>query len=1351
MVATPKISFSKLVFLFWNRRPVAIFSVATESIGYPERRVALKVLVPYVLELKKLAIMAELSTLHYPILTDNNWSRWSTQMRVVFRVQKVSSVVEGDSMVDASGKEEQKKDWKEKYDRALGLIHQCVDDANFEKIQDAATAREAWNILVCRHFGGEKVKKVRLQALKRQYEHMEMEDSDKVNEFFSRMRACGDKITDAMIIEKILRSMPVAFDHLFITIEETRDLEKLRIEELQSVFEAHEMRRNGRKKRDDQALKIQHISGDEKKKSNKWKGKSKDMKKWKKGTDDQEEKNSSTDKRNAPRKQYSKEEKKNMECFVCRKKGHLSYECWFNKNNQNKKGQNNEGHVVEEEESESEPINLMVATNTEDTGIAQNIWYVESGCSNHMTYNRNWLMNLDESKKSKVRVADNNTLNVEGTGTVKVKRKNGRGTLSSWGGDAQMEVYDKSKNLILKCARSGNQTFQVRLDVVETLQCLSSVKEDKNWRWHLRFGNLNFKDLQQLSSKEMVSELPKITQPSKECENCLIGKQTRRPFKKQLEPRSKERLKVVHSDVCGPIEPSTVTGNRYFVTFVDKFSRMVWVFFMKQKNEVLEIFNKFKKLTEKESERKIKLLITDGGGEYTSREFESLCQDNGIKHEVIAAYTPEHNGLAERHNRTIMNMARCMLKEKDVVRELWGEAVATAVHVLNRCPTKRLTNRVPHAAWSGKKTSVNHFKIFGSLAFCDVANQKRVKLDDKSKAMVFVGYHSTSAYRLFDLIRKRITISKDVVVLEDESWNWQSNQTSMRKSTTSMQIPLPEEEEEDGVTQTADNTEIADSVTNESRPRRHVVRPSRLTDYEVYSDAGIDEEGDIIHLALIAGSEILDVNKALAQPIWRAAMIEELRSIEKNKTWKLMDLPHGKKSIDLNPDGSVLKHKARLVAKGFLQKEGIDFTEVFAPAARLETIRIVVAIACFREWNLFALDVKSAFLHGCLEEEKGRENQVYKLDKALYGLRQAPRDWNKRTNAFFDSKGFDRCLVEHSLYVKTTKANNVLIVCLYVDDLLLTGSNLKELEEFKQLMQTEFDMTDMGELGYFLGMEFSKTSVGLLMHQRKYVKDILSKFMMDKCNEAETPLEVGKKLRINAEEEGVDGTRYKQLVGSLRFLCNNHPYIMFGVGLLSRFMSNPKKSHMTAAKRMMRYIKGTEDLGIMFQLGQKCEGLKLVGYSYADFGGDEDDKKSTSGSIFFIHGALVSWSSKKQNVIALSSCESEYVAGCHAVCQSIWLSEILKSLKVNTMDCVDLNLDNTSAINLAKNPISHGRSKHIDIKYHFLRDMVNKGKINLKHCRTELQLADIFTKSLNRERFNFLRTRIGVQSLKTLN
>ncbi|WVZ25754.1 hypothetical protein V8G54_004298 [Vigna mungo] len=1192
--------------------------------------------------------------------------------------------------------------WSKEIQQALLIIHQCVDDANFKKIQHAMTAREAWNILVCRHSRGEKVKKVRLQALKRQYEHMEMEDSDKVNEFFSRviavanqMRACGEKLTDAMIMEKILRSMPAAFDHLVITIEETRDLEKLRIEELQSTFEAHEMRRNGRKKRDDQALKAQHISGDEKKKSNKWKGKGKDTKKWKKGTDDQEEKSSSIDKKNVPRKQYSKEEKKNMECFVCRKKGHLSYECTFNKNAHNKKGHNKEAHVTE-------PLILMVATNTEDTETTKNVWYVDSGCSNHMTYNRNWLSNLDESKKSKVRVADNNTLKVEGIGSVKIKSRNGlHATLENvllvpemkcnllsvgqlneneytviMGSNAQMEVYDQVKNLILNCVRAGNRTFQVHLEVIENLRCLTSVKEEESLKWHLRFGHLNYKDLQLMNSKEM---------------------------------RSKERLKIIHSDVCGPIEPPTLAGNRYFITFINEFSQMVWVFFLTQKSEVLNTFKCFKKQVEKEAEKLIKVIRTDGGGEYTSRDFEAFYKEHGIIHEVVAPYTPQHNGLAERRNRSIMNMVRCMIKEKNVPRDLWGEAVATSVYILNRCTTKRMPGSVPHAKWSGTKCLVKHFKIFGSLAFNHIADQRRVKLDDKGEPMIFVGYHSTRSYKLFDPIKKRMTISRDVVVIEDEYWDWENNQTSMHKKKSNIvcHFPLPNEVEEEAEIHNPEHEESNTKEDRNNKPRRQGIRPSRLADYEIYSDAGIDEEGDIIHLALLAGSEPLN----------------------------LVDLPKGKQSIGvkwifktkLNPDGSVLKYKAKLVAKGFLQREGVDFTEVYAPVARLETIRLVIAIACAKNWYMAALDVKSAFLHGYLEEE------VYKLNKALYELRQAPRAWNKIINTFFSSKGFERCIVEHNLYVKQDEGDHILVVCLYVDDLFVTGSSIKEIEELKSLMKTEFEMTAMGKLNYFLGMEFFETSAGLLMHQRKYTKDILRRFHMDQCNKAETPLETNKRLRSNMNEESVDETLYKQMIGSLRFLFNSRPDIVFEVGLLSRFMSKPMRSHMVAAKRMFRYVKAIKDLGILFPRTKKAVDLKLVGYSDADFGGDEDERKSTSGSIYFLN---------KQNVIALSSCESEYIAGC---------SEIMKHLKIKMRNNIELRMDNTSAMSLAKNPVSHGRSKHIDVKYQFLRDMVNKGRVELIYCRSESQLADIFTKSLNRGRFQLLRTLIGVRSQKALN
>ncbi|XP_047158697.1 uncharacterized mitochondrial protein AtMg00810-like [Vigna umbellata] len=353
----------------------------------------------------------------------------------------------------------------------------------------------------------------------------------------------------------------------------------------------------------------------------------------------------------------------------------------------------------------------------------------------------------------------------------------------------------------------------------------------------------------------------------------------------------------------------------------------------------------------------------------------------------------------------------------------------------------------------------------------------------------------------------------------------------------------------------------------------------------------------------------------------------------------------------------------------------------------------------------------------------------------------------------FISHGFERCAVEHSLYVKKSDGDNIMIFCLYVDDLLVTGSSLSKIEEFKQMMEAEFEMTDLGKLSYFLGMEFSQTTAGLLMHKKMYVKDLLERFKMVQCNDVKNPLEINAKLKLDEDKESVDGTAYKQLVGSLRFLCNSKPDLMFGVGLISRFMSNPKISHMAAAKRILRYVKGTADYGILFPYGTKEEELKLVGYTDSDFGGDQIERKSTSGNIYFINRAPISWSSKKQTVITLSSCETEYIAGCYAVCLGVWLNEVSKELKVQTDRPVELKMDNTSAISLAKNPVSHGRrrSKHIEVKYHFLRDMVNKGRFELTHCRTDLQLANMFTKALKLERFEFLKKEIGVLTQSGLN
>lgn len=298
---------------------------------------------------------------------------------------------------------------------------------------------------------------------------------------------------------------------------------------------------------------------------------------------------------------------------------------------------------------------------------------------------------------------------------------------------------------------------------------------------------------------------------------------------------------------------------------------------------------------------------------------------------------------------------------------------------------------------------------------------------------------------------------------------------------------------------------------------------------------------------------------------------------------------------------------------------------------------------------------------------------------------------------------------------------------------------------------SEFEMTDLGHLAYFLGVEFKRTEDGVFMHQSKYANDLLRRFNMLQCNSAVTPADPGLVLLKDQDEERADPTCYRQIVGSLRYLCNSRPDLMYSVGLISRYMEEPRSSHLLAAKRILRYVKGTSNYGILFPMRSEKNEAKLFGYTDADWCGDKGDRKSTAGYIFMFGRTPISWSSKKEPVVALSSCEAEYIAASMSVCQALWLNTLMGELKMEKSDSVKLLIDNQSAINLAKHPMAHGRSKHIETRFHFLRDQVNNGKIIVEHCRTDVQLADILTKALKRQRFVELRNKLGVVSIEDVN
>ena len=505
--------------------------------------------------------------------------------------------------------------------------------------------------------------------------------------------------------------------------------------------------------------------------------------------------------------------------------------------------------------------------------------------------------------------------------------------------------------------------------------------------------------------------------------------------------------------------------------------------------------------------------------------------------------------------------------------------------------------------------------------------------------------------------------------------------------------------------------------------------------------------------------------EAVSNPCWMKAMQEEMSSITDNKTWSLQELPAGHRAIGLkwvfklkrNEEGQVVKHKARLVAKGYVQKEGVDFSEVFAPVARLESVRLLLVIAGHHSWEVHHMDVKSAFLNGDLKEvvyvqqppgfiDNTNPEKVLRLHKALYGLRQAPRAWNAKLDSTMLSLGFKQCASEHGMYTRG-KAEQRLIVGVYVDDLIITGGDTQVLSSFKKEMCKTFKMSDLGSLSYYLGIEVQQSVDGITVCQGAYAKKIMYTIGLEEGNPSRTPMEPRLQLSKTGDTPAVDSTNYRSIVGSLRYLVNTRPDLAYSVGYVSRFMEAPREEHLAAVKRILRYVAGTIGWGVKYCAGRGGK-LELIGYSDSDMAGDKVDRRSTSGMIYFLSNGPVCWLSAKQKVVALSSCEAEYIAASTTATHGVWLSRLMEELLGFESEAPLLFIDNKAAISLIKNPVLHDRSKHIEIRFHYIRECSEHGLIRIEFIRTEEQLGDIFTKSLARVKFEELRSKIGVQAIK---
>ncbi|KAL4323581.1 hypothetical protein GQ457_11G003910 [Hibiscus cannabinus] len=627
--------------------------------------------------------------------------------------------------------------------------------------------------------------------------------------------------------------------------------------------------------------------------------------------------------------------------------------------------------------------------------------------------------------------------------------------------------------------------------------------------WHRRLGHISEKGLQILAQKTLIPEVKgKVIQP---CIHCLAGKQHKVSFRRGNHPhRRKYVLDLVHTDVCSMNEKS-MGDALYFVTFIDDHLRKVWIYLLKTKDQVLEAFKEFHAKVERETERMLKCVRSDNGGEYRG-PFEEYCKSYGIRFKKTPPKTPQLNGVAERMNRTIEERVRSMLSNAQLSKSFWGEAVKTATKIVNHSPSSALDGEIPEQVWIGKKVSYEHFKVFGCRAFVHIPKDERSKLDAKTKQCIYLGTPQDEfGYRLWDPVNKRIVRSRDVVFLEDQTIEdtKQSGSPVSKAITQIIQDPMPVIRHETIEEQNVENQdENNDSPTDESSTEANEDQPIETIGPEVAPEPEVTPQpklrrpvrerrpsnrySPLEYVIVVNEGEPQSFDQAMEddhKEEWLKAMQEEMQSLHENQTYDLVELPKGRRALKnkwvykrkTDESNKKPRHKARIVVKGCNQKEGIDFEEIFSPVVKMSSIRVVLGLAATLDLEVEQLDVKTTFLHGDLEEEiymeqprgfivTGKENLVCRLRKSLYGLKHAPRQWYKKFDSFMTEHQFKKTQADHCVFVKRYDKADFIILLLYVDDMLIVGHDKKKIDALKKALSNSFAMKDLGSAKQILGI-----------------------------------------------------------------------------------------------------------------------------------------------------------------------------------------------------------------------------------------------------------------------------------------
>ncbi|GJU76340.1 putative ribonuclease H-like domain-containing protein [Tanacetum coccineum] len=881
------------------------------------------------------------------------------------------------------------------------------------------------------------------------------------------------------------------------------------------------------------------------------------------------------------------------------------------------------------------------------------------------------------------------------------------------------KLADESQ-VLLKVPRKNNMYSVDMKNIVpkESLTCLvAKATLDESMLWHRRLGHVNFKTINKLVKDNLVKGLPiKRFENDQTCVACLKGKQHKASCKSKIQNSITQPLFMLHMDLFGLTFVSSLMNKKYCLVVTDDYSRFTWVFFLASKDETSGILKSFITQIENLVDKKVKIIICDNGTEFKNRVM----------------------------SETLIKAARTILADSKLPTTFWAEAVNTACYVQNRILVVKPHNKTPYELFRGRTPSLSFMKPFGCHVTILNTLDHLGKFDGKSDDGFFVGYLLNSkAFRVYNIRTKKVEENlhvrflKDKLIIACDGPKWLFDIDVLTKSMN--YVPVVAGINSNDFVGTKESNGTCHSSKEPGSSQNYILRPL-WKDGLLFDSSSKDASNDEPQPSNDAEKKDDEVPTAPLESTYADFFGDESELDLSNiaTTYPVSSTPntriHKDHSLDhvIGDMQSDVQTRRMINKQGFIRKaqEGnpsikrskLDRSYV----RRASAIQITTSLdiggftllqkgpleqnGCTETRKMREMDVKSAFLYGKIEEEvyvcqpPGFEDpefpdKVYKVEKALYGLHQAPRAWYKTLSTYLLDNGFQRGQIDKTSFMKRINSD-ILLVQVYIDDIIF-GSTKKELcIDFEKLMHKKFQMSSMGELTFFLGLQVTEKDDEIFISQDKYVDEFLKKFGFSTMKTASTPMETSKPLLKDAEAEDVDIHLYRSMIGSLMYLTASRPNIMFAVCACRRFKVTPKVSHLHAVKRISRYLKGQPKLGLWYR---KDSPLNLEAYIDSDYVGTSLDRKSTTGGCQFLGRRLISWQCKKQTIVANSTTEAEYVAAASCCGQVLWIQNQMLDYGYNFMN-TKIFIDNESTIFIVKNPVFHSKTKHIEIRHHFIKD-----------------------------------------------